>query len=133
MSEKLILLVEDDPVQAEAWELRLRQAGYRVMVAGSAEQALEAIGNRYFHVAVIDQSLKSEPPGEDSLGLDVVAYYLKQQIDKQALPPVPYIILTAYPDYEPLKRAYGDLDVFAYISKGDSNGCSCSCLPTGLK
>jgi len=121
MSEKLILLVEDDPTQAETWELRLRQAGYQVILAGSAEQALEAIDNRYFHVAVIDQSLVPESGGVDTLGLDIVVRHLKQQIDGQMLPPVPYIILTAYPDYEPLKRAYGNLGVFTYISKNESD------------
>ena len=119
MSEKLILLVEDDPVQAETWELVLRQAGYQVIVAGSAEQALEAVDNRYFHVAVVDQSLKPETQGMDTLGLDIVARHLKRQIDKQMLPPVPYIIMTAYPSYEPLEKAYSDLGVSAYITKRD--------------
>ena len=118
MSERLILLVEDDPAQAKMWELRLRQAGYQVITAGSVEQALDAIENRYFHVAVIDQSLRPETGGTDSFGVDVVVRYLKQQIETQMLPPAPYILLTAYPDYEPLHTAY-ELGVLTYINKSD--------------
>jgi CheY-like chemotaxis protein len=121
MSEMLILHVEDDPVQAEVWELHFRQAGYQVITAGSVEQALDAIDKRYFHVAVIDQSFNPETPGKDTLGVDIVARHLKQQIDSQVMPVVPCIILTAYAEYEPLKQAYGDLGVFAYISKNDAD------------
>ena len=118
MSEKLLLLVEDDPDQVPIWELPLRQAGYQVIVASSVEQALEAIDNRYFHVAVIDQSLRPEAPGEDILGVDVVLPHLKQQIWRQMIPDVPCIVLTGYPRTEPVEKAL-DLAAWGYIRKYD--------------
>lgn len=118
MSERVILLVEDDPVQANFWALRLRGAGYHVITAGSAEQAVQAIANRHFHLAVVDQSLVLNER-DDTSGLDKVVRYLKQQIDNQTLPSIAYLVLTAYPDVEALKKAFLDLRVFHYVIKDD--------------
>ena len=116
MPEKLILLVEDDPVQARDWGLVHRGAGYEVILADSVKQSRDAIDNRYFHVAVVDQSLEPESPGEDILGVDVLLPHLKQQIERQIIQDVPYIVLTGYPRTEPVEKAL-DLAAWGYIRK----------------
>lgn len=119
MSEKLILLVEDDPAEAEMWKMRLVQAGYYVIVTHSVEKAIDTIDNVYFHVAIIDQSLDPKSPGYDNLGLEVVARHLKQKNERQELPNVPFIILTAYPSTDHVINAYRRLGAHAYIRKNE--------------
>jgi DNA-binding response OmpR family regulator len=60
-----ILVVEDDPIVADALQRGLQDAGFAVDQIGSAEHALAAIAQENFDLAVVDIGL----PGVDGLEL----------------------------------------------------------------
>jgi two-component system, OmpR family, response regulator len=78
-----LLLVEDDVMVASGIKLGLTGAGYAVDWVGSAERAIDAVGNDNFDVAVIDLGL----PGMD--GLNLTAHLRKHGFN------FPVLILTA--------------------------------------
>ena len=60
-----ILLVEDDPGIARLEQLELERAGYSVVAAATAEQALEYVGGGGIDLIVLDQQLSSDKSGLD--------------------------------------------------------------------
>ena len=65
MSEKSILIVEDEPMLREAFRLMLEGAGYRVHEAGSGAEALATVGTVKPSLVLLDLGLP------DMSGLDV--------------------------------------------------------------
>ena len=79
-----ILLVDDDADMLGLWETVLHSAGYIVMCAASAEEALKYLAADWFSLLISDLYL----PGIDGLAL------LKQA--KMLKPTMPIIVLTAH-------------------------------------
>lgn len=84
----LILIADDDPEFAESVEQCLQNAGHKVVVARSGEQALEFATSRQFDVLVLDLRLPLLS------GLEV---YLELQRRGRALPT---ILITGYANEE---------------------------------
>jgi DNA-binding NtrC family response regulator len=57
MKNKNILLVDDEPEILAIFRIFLESAGYYVETAATAKEALEKIGVKKFHLAVIDINL----------------------------------------------------------------------------
>jgi DNA-binding response OmpR family regulator len=85
---KPILIVEDETVMRESLQDWLTDIGYQVETAVEGEQALKAIGEQDFGVAVLDLKL----PGRD--GIQVL------REAKATRPQLRGIIITAYPSLE---------------------------------
>jgi two-component system KDP operon response regulator KdpE len=54
MSEQRILVCDDDPQIRRALNLILREAGYEVLIASSAEEALDRVALSAPHLAIVD-------------------------------------------------------------------------------
>jgi DNA-binding response OmpR family regulator len=80
-SSATILLVEDDPLLRHAFRLLLEDAGYRVLEAGSAAEAMSTIGQAVPDLVLLDLGLPDRP------GLDV-ARELRADARTRALPVV---------------------------------------------
>ncbi len=74
-----ILLVEDDALLRQAFAILLEDAGYRVVEAGSAAEALTAAGKETPALVVLDIGLP------DRSGLDV-AQELRARVDTAEIP-----------------------------------------------
>jgi CheY-like chemotaxis protein len=64
--DRTILIVEDDALLREAFKLLLEDAGYQVLEAGSARDAMNVVVTRFPALVVLDLGLPDRP------GLDVV-------------------------------------------------------------
>lgn len=82
-----VLVVEDDPGYAQWLSGALRDEGYRVEVAVSAEQALEAIGRERPAVVLLDLRLQGQLDGWDLLAV------LRGRPETQDLP---VVVVSAY-------------------------------------
>jgi len=82
---KPILIVEDEAVMRESLRDWLTDIGYQVETANEGEEALEAIAQQDFGVAILDLKL----PGKD--GIEVL------REAKEKSPELKGIIITAYP------------------------------------
>lgn len=104
MSDATILLVDDDADLLHLLSLRLRAAGYQVMNASSAEQALSAIATQRPEVVLSDIQL----PGMDGLRLfdEIHAHH----------PTLPVILLTAHGTIPDAVAATAK-GVFGYLTK----------------
>lgn len=80
---KNILLVDDDLNLRRSLEMGLRSLGYQVVVAGNANEALQAIQQHSFDVVITDVIM----PGPSG-------YVLAQQI-QAAQPTLPVILMSA--------------------------------------
>jgi DNA-binding response OmpR family regulator len=85
---KPILIVEDEAIMRESLQDWLTDIGYQVETAVEGEQALRAIGEQDFGVAVLDLKL----PGKD--GIEVLREAKKKS------PQLKGIIITAYPSVQ---------------------------------
>jgi FixJ family two-component response regulator len=89
-----VLYVDDDPDLLRIFELTFRQE-FSVLTAGSAEEALERLGNTRAAVVLADQRM----PGMQ--GVELLARV--HELDENAL----RILVTAYSDAETLRQALG--------------------------
>jgi CheY-like chemotaxis protein len=64
--DRTILIVEDDELLRDAFRLLLEDAGYQVLEAGSADQAMDQVQSRLPALVVLDLGLPDRP------GLEVV-------------------------------------------------------------
>lgn len=60
-SEQAILLVEDDVLLRDAFRLLLEDAGFRVLPAGSAGEALKRIDEQHPAIIILDLGLPDRP------------------------------------------------------------------------
>lgn len=88
MSEKKILIVEDDALVRESLQEILVQKGYLLTVAGSAEEALELLPENDFDVALVDLRLPQ------MTGMDFI------RKAKEVYPLVDYIMMTSFATIE---------------------------------
>ena len=88
MTNKPILIVDDEPIVRESIRDWLIDAGYQVATAESGEEALEMIEKQDFSVMVLDVRL----PGKTGITV------LKEV--KERKPGIKSIVITAYPSTE---------------------------------
>ena len=79
--DRTILIVEDDELLRDAFRLLLEDAGYQVLEAGTAAQALELAAERLPAIVVLDLGLPDRP------GLDIVRT-MRQDPDLRETPVV---------------------------------------------
>jgi DNA-binding response OmpR family regulator len=105
-----ILIVEDNSIMAKALKKKLKDGGYNVLVANSADVALKYIESHPFDLMITDINLEDEHVN----GIDLV-----KKLNKTKSKPVIY--LTAYGDDETLKSV-SDTNHCYFLSKPyDSN------------
>ena len=88
-----ILVIDDEAVTRRVLGLALRDAGYDVEEAGSAEDAVAMAATKPFDLALVDKNL----PGMS--GLDGIAA-IRRASDKTVA-----LLMTAYPSLESLEQA----------------------------
>ena len=87
MSQRTILLVDDEPEIVEQFERALKREGYEVDTAFSGEEGWEKYQSRYYDVVLVDWRM-----GKMS-GLDLL-----HQIDQAHPPSAKVIMITAHGD-----------------------------------
>jgi CheY-like chemotaxis protein len=111
MTERRILLVDDQETVLDAVSFRLTLRGYTVATARDVVTAQEVLANQIIHLAVIDLCLKDRTFQNDTSGFLVA----------QALPSsIPCIIYTAYANDETARRAFEEVKARAVIAKQSS-------------
>lgn len=88
MSEKTILVVDDEPIVRESIRDWLKEAGYNVMTAETGEEAIKLLEKHNISILVIDVRL----PGRTGISV------LKDV--KASKPQIKSIVITAYPSEE---------------------------------
>jgi heterodisulfide reductase subunit A len=88
MSEKTILVVDDEPIVRESIRDWLKEAGYNVMTAETGEEAIKLLDKYDISILVIDVRL----PGRTGISV------LKDV--KASKPQIKSIVITAYPSEE---------------------------------
>jgi DNA-binding NtrC family response regulator len=88
MSEKTILVVDDEPIVRESIRDWLKDAGYKVLTAETGEEALKLLDKHDISILVIDVRL----PGRTGISV------LKDV--KARKPKIKSIVITAYPSEE---------------------------------
>jgi len=104
MKNKNILLVDDEPEILAIFRIFLESAGYYVESATTAKEALEKIGAKKFHLAVLDINLP------DALGTELLEKINGIQ------PEMIKIIVTGDDIDDKVSKSLGN-DVDAYIIK----------------
>ncbi len=109
-----ILLVEDEDQFYTTISRWLGDAGYRVRVATTYQEAYSALLSEHFHLAIVDVRLVEEPQDNDNdeEGLQLIA-----EMRQMGLSELPCIVLTAYPNMERVWRAWEELRVSKFIDK----------------
>ena len=88
-----VLVVDDEEIMRDVLETLLSTDGYRVDLAKTGEEGLEAYGRRAFDVVLLDVSM----PGMG--GLSALEEFLKLDADAAV------IMITAYGDLETRRKA----------------------------
>ena len=96
MSDKKILVVDDDPIVLASCRRILEGAGHKVTLASSAHEAFELLETSYFELMVMDIKM----PEQDG-------FYLLGKIREKwplsIFPELPVLVMTGYPTPETLK------------------------------
>jgi DNA-binding NtrC family response regulator len=116
LTERSILLVDDDERFLDTWSKLLRDDGFSVATAASREGALQAMTSRSFGLAVVDLRLEQSGGESDMSGLEVA--------EAASCKGIATIILTAHPDFEALRStlspaADGRATAIDFVSKGE--------------
>jgi two-component system KDP operon response regulator KdpE len=106
MTNRPILLVEDEDLLRDAFKILLEDAGYRVLGAGTAESALSLAGQESPAVVILDLGLPDRP------GLEVV----QELRGDPAFDATPIIALTGRTGYEE-KQACLEAGCNRYLAK----------------
>ena len=107
--EKKVLLVEDDIFSSMMMEKGLQKAGYKCLVARSAEEAFTILKNEMPDIILSDYEMP------DMNGFDL----RKQLIKDPRLKNIPFVFLTANTDEEMMLKGL-KLNAIDYIIKGTS-------------
>lgn len=99
-----ILVVDDEPVVREMFELLLANSGYQLSLAASAEEALQSLEDFDYNLLIVDKNL----PGLSGLEL--------MQKVRELRPQAEFIVITGYASYQSAVEALrlGALD---YLEK----------------
>jgi CheY-like chemotaxis protein len=120
--DRTILIVEDDDLLRDAFRMLLEDAGYQVLEAGTANQAIQLATDRLPALVVLDLGLPDRP------GLDVV----RTMRQDQDLRDTPVIALTGRVG-EHERRACLDAGCDRYLAKPVSPVDLLRELPTLLR
>ena len=104
VSEKRVLVVDDDVIVRESFKRVLTDAGYSVCTARNGHAALAACSSEPFDVMLADLKM------QEMDGLEVTRRV------KRAHPQVQVLIVTGYPTQQSAREARG-LGVFDYLNK----------------
>jgi DNA-binding NtrC family response regulator len=104
MPDGRLLIVDDETIVREAMRDWLKDSGYEVEVAETAEEALDKIRKQEFDVMILDIRL----PGESGMSILTKARTLQPRLKT--------IIFTAYPSKETMAEAK-KLGVVEYLVK----------------
>jgi ActR/RegA family two-component response regulator len=109
---KRILLVEDLDqfyIPIQRW---LKDEGYHVILTNSFGDALAAIDEQHFHLAIVDIRLVDHDPSNEE-GMDLLLKIEERQLNKI----MPCIVLTAYENVNNILVATQERQVARYIQK----------------
>jgi CheY-like chemotaxis protein len=104
--EKIVCLIEDEPMIQETYALKLRERGYQVVLASDGAQGLEKMKQKRPHIALIDINM----PVMDGLEL------MEKMADDAELSKVPVVLLTNFDDSKLVRKA-GKLQARFYLIK----------------
>jgi len=108
----VILIVENQRDWREVIRQMLAEAGYMCEVAADVKTGLDALNTLYPMALVLDLRLGSESPERESFrGWELAEWALRHQI--------PTIIVTAYPSYAGVSKAFRKYKVIDYLDKGE--------------
>ncbi len=114
MAQPLILIVEDDPAWQEMFAEMIADAGFRSIVVSSYGQAVIALSQRRYVLAVVDISL-SLPDHADRGGVEVLREIVK-------LPGrLPTIVVTGYASIDLAIETLAELNAVHFFRKEDFN------------
>lgn len=102
------MVVEDDVPLREAIDIKLRKEGFRVVVAGDGEQAINLLSSIRPDYIWLDMLL----PGMS--GLQFLEYLRSSEINKD----VPVLIVSASSGPDKIKKAF-ELNIVNYVTKID--------------
>ncbi len=118
---KTILLVEDDPITAEAETRMLRRNGYSVLNAGNGPEAIEAaLGDPPVDLVLIDMDLGSDMDGAEAAR----AILAKRRL--------PLVFLTAHTDRETMDRIE-TITRYGFVNKNSGNFVLLSTVDLALR
>jgi len=118
MDEPKVLVVDNDPAWVEELVSLLSSAGYIVQSASNEVEALAAITQQPFDLALVDVRLHGDDPGDES-GLSLAAFI--RTLD----PKVTIILLTAFvPGTAQVVRAMQYQGVANFVKKQEIRGTS---------
>src|SRR6266571_9574616 len=104
MGKAKLLIVEDDSLFGQALKIAAERAGYRLRLAASGAEALEAVAEESFDLVVQDVKLP------DANGLDVLQEIISRQ------PHCGAIVMTGYGTIDSAVRAM-KLGAFDFLTK----------------
>ncbi len=102
-----ILIVEDEPYIADELEANAQDCGYAVIKTNTTQEALDAINNDVFHLALLDIKLE----GEDMDGVDL-AHIIRKKHN------IPIVFLTAYAKDPEIKARAETAQYDGFLEKG---------------
>jgi CheY-like chemotaxis protein len=106
-----VLVVDDEPAWREILQLALEDAGHRVQLAGTFQEAEEALQEEVFHVAVIDIRLESGGTN-GATGMDLLDRIVEAETE------LPYcIVVTGFPSVPDTRDSFKKYRAWDFVSK----------------
>ncbi len=102
-----ILIVDDDPLMLQLYERHLCQAGYRLITAGNAQEALAAAGRELPRVIIMDMLMP------DMDGLTALRQLKKNPLTQG----IPVIVVSGNTEYEMSQREAAGSGAAFFLSK----------------
>lgn len=97
MTDKYILLVDNDPLFLKTYAELLSAEGYIVLQAGNLEQARRLLNDNRLHLAILDIRMIDDDDELDKSGLELAK--------EKAFAKIPKIIMTNYPVHGDVRKA----------------------------
>jgi len=89
-----ILLVEDDTVNSQLFQMMLQRLGYRVDIAENGQEALNKLDHKDYHLILMDcqmpvldgyattRSLRSQPHHQETIVIGLTAYAMTEDRER---------------------------------------------------
>ena len=103
-----ILILEDEYFIAKELKIKAEEGGYQVIMANTSEEALKAIENEHFDLALLDIKLQ----GETRTGIDVAKAIRQKNLR------IPIIFLSAFSNDREIKTELEKIDYADFLKKG---------------
>lgn len=105
MTTPVVLLVDDEPLVTAGLKRQMRDSGFRVLEASSAEQALRIVRSTPVDVIVADEQMPGVP------GSELVAVVFRE------FPQVIRIILSGHASLDAAIRAINEGQIYRFLTK----------------